>query len=73
MSEKEKINQLKSVIENFGCKDKRFEDGFISGLFYAVTLLENGKEYADKKIDWDAIGREDDRYVVPQEERCSSC
>lgn len=73
MSEKEKINQLKYMIETFGCKDKTFEAGFIGGLFYAVTLLENGKEYADKKIDWNKVGREDDDYAFQKEEKCSSC
>jgi len=74
MSEKEKINQLKYMCETFGCRDKRVEEGFVQGLFYAVNLLEHGKEYADKKMDWDHIGREDDRYVSKEEEKgCSSC
>lgn len=74
MSEKEKINQIKFMIETFGCRDKKFEEGFVGGLFYALTLLEHGKEHADNKIDWKKIGREDENYVsVSTEERCSSC
>ena len=59
MEDKEFINQLKYMIETFSCKDERFERGFVGGLYYAITLKEHGKEYADKKIDWDAIGRVD--------------
>lgn len=70
--EKEKINQLKYMIETFGCKDKRFEDGFVSGLFYAITLLEQGKAYADKKIDWGKIGREDPEFHI-EDDKCPSC
>ena len=62
------INTLKSVIEDFSCKDKKYESGFIGGLFYAKTLLEHGKEYADSKINWDAIGKDDYDY-----NRSSSC
>lgn len=50
MSEKEKINQLKAKIEDFSHSNKDFEKGVITGLFYAVTLLENGREYADQKV-----------------------
>lgn len=50
MSEKEKINQIKAKIEEFTSKNKDYESGVIAGLFYAVTLLENGREYADKKV-----------------------
>ena len=70
MSEKEQINQLKYMVETFGCKNKEFENGFIQGIFYAVTLLEHGKEYADKKIDWDYIGREDSEHAAP---KCDCC
>lgn len=50
MSEKEKINQIKAKIEEFTSKNKDYETGVIGGLFYAVTLLENGREYAEKKV-----------------------
>lgn len=73
MSEKEKINQLKYMIETFSCDDQRFEDGFVGGLFYAVTLLEHGKEYADNKIDWKAIGRKNDKIVSEEKEGCGCC
>ena len=58
LEKKEAINKIKSVIEEFSCKDKRYESGFIGGLYYTVLLLENGKEYADSKINWDEIGRD---------------
>lgn len=50
MSEKEKINQLKSAIEEFSHKDKTFQDGVVMGMFYALTLFEHGKEYADNHV-----------------------
>jgi hypothetical protein len=49
--DKEFINQLKYVIDNFSCQDKRFEDGFVGGLFYVLTWIQYGKSYADHKID----------------------
>lgn len=52
------VNQLKYMIDNFSCEDKRFEDGFIGGLFYVLTWIQYGKSYADHKINWDKIGRE---------------
>ena len=61
--DKEFINQLKYVIDNFSCKDKRFEDGFVGGLFYVLTWIQYGKSYADHKIDWNKIGREEDNDV----------
>lgn len=74
MSEKEKINQLKYMLETFSFENKDFEDGFVGGLFYAVTLLEHGKEYADSKIDWKSIKRRDNKYNADiQEETCSCC
>ncbi len=51
MSEKEKINQLKNLIDEYENHDKIFEAGVLRGLFYAVTLLESGKAFADKKVD----------------------
>ena len=56
--DKEFINQLKYVINNFSCKDKKFESGFVGGLFYVLNWIEYGKTYADHKIDWDSIGME---------------
>ena len=50
MSEKEKINQLKSTIEEFSHKDKTFQDGVVMGMYYSLMLFENGKEYADKRV-----------------------
>ena len=50
MSEKEKINQLKVMIETYEHSNGDFEAGVVRGLFYAVNLLEHGKEYADKKV-----------------------
>ena len=51
MSEKEKINQLKNFIDEYTNSNKDFESGVLRGIFYAVTLLENGKKYADEKVD----------------------
>lgn len=58
--DKEFLNQLKFEISNFNCKDKKFESGFIGGLYYVLLWIEYGKTYADHKIDWDKIGREGD-------------
>jgi hypothetical protein len=66
------INTLKSVIEEFSCKDKRYEDGFVGGLFYSILFLEHGKEYADSKIDWNKIGRDSD-YNYNRSESCDDC
>lgn len=68
MNDKEVINQIKYMIETFGCRDKGFEKGFVGGLYYAVLLIEKGKQYADKKIDWDEIGREDDDHAFMEKE-----
>lgn len=47
----EAINQLKNYIEEYSNSNKDFENGVLRGIFYSVTLLENGKAYADKKVD----------------------
>lgn len=47
----EAINQLKNYIEEYSNNNKDFEAGVLRGIFYSVTLLENGKAYADKKVD----------------------
>lgn len=46
----EAINQLKNVIDEYENNDKVFEAGVLRGIFYSMTLLEHGKEYADKKV-----------------------
>lgn len=51
MNEKEKINQLKNYIDEYSNPNKDFEAGVLRGIFYAVALFENGKDYADKKVD----------------------
>ena len=50
MKDFETINQLKAVIETYEYSDKVFESGVVLGLYYAVNILEHGKEYADKMI-----------------------
>lgn len=47
----EAINQLKNYIEEYSNNNKDFEAGVLRGIFYSVMLLENGKAYADKKVD----------------------
>lgn len=47
---KETTNQLKNKIEEFSHPDKKFEEGVIKGMFYSVTLMEQGRDYADKKV-----------------------
>lgn len=44
--------QLKTKIECFSHEDKNYEDGVVRGLFYAIMLLEHGKQYADRKVDF---------------------
>lgn len=51
MNEKEKINQLKNCIDEYSNPNKDFEAGVLRGIFYSVTLMENGKKYADEKVD----------------------
>ena len=46
----EAINQLKSKLEDFDHSNRVFETGFVKGLFYSITLLQHGKEYADQKL-----------------------
>jgi hypothetical protein len=47
----EYINQLKNVIDEYSNPNKDFEAGILRGIFYAVTVAEHGKDYADKKVD----------------------
>jgi len=47
----EYINQLKNVIDEYSNPNKYFEAGILRGIFYAVTMFEHGKDYADKKVD----------------------
>ena len=47
----ELVNQLKNYIDEYSNPNKDFEAGVLRGLFYALTVAENGKEYADKKVD----------------------
>lgn len=51
----EAINQLKSKLEDFEHSNRVAEIWFVKGLFYAITLLENGKEYADQKMSSNSI------------------
>lgn len=46
----EAINQLKNMIETYENLNTAKEEGVVIGLYYAVNLLENGKEYADQRI-----------------------
>ena len=47
----ETINHLKNYIDEYSNPNKDFESGVLRGLFYAIAVAENGKEYADKKVD----------------------
>ncbi len=51
----EAINQLKYKLEDFEHTNKVYETGFIKGLFYAITLLEDGREEAEAKLSSDKI------------------
>ena len=51
----ESINQLKYKLEDFEHTNKVFETGFIKGLFYAFTLLEDGRDEAEAKLSSDKI------------------
>lgn len=46
----EAINQLKSKLEDFEHSNRVAETWFVKGLFYAITLLEHGKQEADSKL-----------------------
>lgn len=46
----EAINQLKSKLEDFEHSNRIAETWFVKGLFYAITLLEHGKQEADSKL-----------------------
>ena len=51
----EAINQLKSKLEDFEHSNRIAETWFVKGLFYAITLLEHGKQEADAKLSNDKI------------------
>lgn len=51
----EAICQLKAKLEDFEHSNRVAETWFVKGLFYAITLLESGKEYADQKLSNDSI------------------
>ena len=50
MKDWETINQLKDMIETYEDSNTDKEEGVVIGLYYAVNLLEHGKEYADQRI-----------------------
>lgn len=47
----EAIEALKEIIQDYEHPDSAYESGVVMGLTYAVTVLENGKDYANQKVD----------------------
>lgn len=52
---REEVNQLKSKLEEFEHTNKLYETWFVKGLFYAITLIEHGKTYAEGKLSSDSV------------------
>ena len=50
MEKIEIIARLKSKIEMYENVNKDKEEGVVLGLYYALTLIEHGPEYAEEKI-----------------------
>ena len=55
--EKELVNQLKAMIENYSDPNKDYETGFVQGVFYALNCIQHGKAYADERLRVHSTGR----------------
>ena len=47
---KEIVNQLKSRLEQFEDKDESYQEGVVRGMFFSITAMQHGIQYADKKV-----------------------
>jgi len=47
---KEIVNQLKSRLEQFEDKDESYQEGIVRGMFFSITAMQHGIQYADKKV-----------------------
>lgn len=57
MEDKEFINQMKYLIENYSDPNSEYEDGFVQGVFYAYNFKLHGKTYADERLKAHSDGR----------------
>lgn len=57
MEDKEFVNQMKYLIENYSDPNQQYEEGFIQGLFYAYNYKLHGKAYADERLIAHSDGR----------------
>ena len=55
--EKEIVNQIKYMIENYSDENPDYEQGFIQGAFYALNCFQHGKAYADERLRIHSDGR----------------
>ena len=47
---KEIVNQLKSRLEQFEDKDESYQEGVVRGMFFSITAMQHGIQYADKTV-----------------------
>ena len=72
--EKEIVNQLKAMIENYSDPDPAYESGFVQGVFYAVNCIQHGKSYADERLRVHSDGRRlADGYAAGIEQKGCDC
>ena len=57
MEDKEFINQLKYLLENYSDPNPEYETGFVQGVFYAYNYKLHGKAYADERLRVHSDGR----------------
>lgn len=74
---KETINQLKSRLEQFEDKDESYQEGVVRGMFFSITAMQHGIQYADKKVSLrrgDKVSIEKSKTVVmPTDCGCERC
>lgn len=72
--EKEIVNQIKYMIENYSDPNKDYERGFIQGAFYALNCFQHGKDYADERLRIHSDGRKfADGYAAGVESKGCDC
>ena len=74
---KEIVNQLKSRLEQFEDKDESYQEGVVRGMFFSITAMQHGIQYADKKVSLrkrDKVSIERSKTVpMPMDCGCERC
>ena len=74
---KEIVNQLKSRLEQFEDKDESYQEGVVRGMFFSITAMQHGIQYADKKVSLrkrDKVSIERSKQVaMPPDCGCERC